>query len=1069
MKKITLFLLSVLCSAYQLSAQFQGSLVGTAESTCLSNGSATIKGPSGNLYALTSPNTPQIGPLSPNANGVVLFDAIPAGTYTVTEFTPDNQENTLSVTVPGNYFQNWIFNAEVVYSACSGGTPTINIGNLNITSATGAQLRPPYMFRISPIGGGLPANGGGAPPYQNTTSFPIPFPSGTGGTYELQAIDACGNYKTIQVNVPASAPPPSVSANFQNFANCGGDANYTLSGSGGTPPYTVTVVSGPNQVGNTVSNVTTQNYTFSANGTYVVSVTDQCGGQQLQTINVKPYQAPTSTIAGNGGSCGKAGTTGTGSIIINTVADGIGPITVTITSDCGAGPFVFNNVGSSLAVDNLPRPCNYTAEVVDGCGKSQKLQYAMVVPAENSLGKDKQVLCSNTGSTDYVLQYSATNGPPYSPTPPFTFDVQSAVTNTSIAGYPTTQNGYTINQPLPPGTYYLKITDACKATTYDTIKIELDELPTVSVNTNNPCVGAGQVNLIGINKDPLNPNTYRYKIVAGPTRVGDFAESDSPNNTGQFSSLQSGGTYTFEFFDGCKTANVTFTIPEYTQPSWEIGYGALCPPKTASNLQIINIQPAGQIVGPYVWRIDAEDSDLFTSPLPFPNSVGQTDSLFANLPPKNSSGGVATYSFKGNDACKNSYSATGKVGPIPDETLIFNLTSVCEGDKSKIRARVSSPIVGGTYRFYRDGILVAQSNKLFTDIIPALPGNYTVKSIASALPDSSCFKESSAVAVVYAGKIDGLTPSACNTTTNTYDLAGTFTFTSAASSGTVTFTVAGEGSQVINAPFSSPLNFNITGLSGDGASRTVVATFSADANCTYSATYTTPICCIKPTPPALSVVNNSCAPIAPGAFSITTPCGAGTYIEYSENGGTSWTQTPPYYAPTAKTVLSRCVRTGQVSCFSNNSAAVSTSPTTCPPPPPAAPCNLAVTQQIQSVCNNNGTINSTQDDYFTVIINAASVASTSSRFEVAFMANADGTGGNPLGASAYGTPISVGSWGNLVANNTAITLTVRDISIGNCYKTIQLLPVAPCSINRAVDGTPGCPKVPCAPIFAKKN
>lgn len=64
------------------------------------------------------------------------------------------------------------------------------------------------------------------------TEFIIQHPSGVGGWYELQAKDACGNFKTIKVYVPDLAPAPSVSSGFNNFANCDGDAQYTVSGSG---------------------------------------------------------------------------------------------------------------------------------------------------------------------------------------------------------------------------------------------------------------------------------------------------------------------------------------------------------------------------------------------------------------------------------------------------------------------------------------------------------------------------------------------------------------------------------------------------------------------------------------------------------------------------------------------------------------------------------------------------------------------------------------------------------------------------------------------------------------------
>ncbi|MBK7243351.1 MAG: hypothetical protein IPH98_05745 [Saprospiraceae bacterium] len=156
---------------------------------------------------------------------------------------------------------------------------------------------------------------------------------------------------------------------------------------------------------------------------------------------------------------------------------------------------------------------------------------------------------------------------------------------------------------------------------------------------------------------------FHYRSICQQSRCN--GESDSPPNSALFSNLISEGFYTFQFWDGCKVATATATIPKYSQPTWEVGYGLICPPKTVSDLKIINIQPQGQIVGPYYWQIISEDSDIFNDPTPYPNAIGQTDSLFANLPPKNAVYDVATYNILGYDGCKNSYQNQGKIGLFP--------------------------------------------------------------------------------------------------------------------------------------------------------------------------------------------------------------------------------------------------------------------------------------------------------------------------------------------------------------------------------------------------------------------
>ncbi len=90
------------------------------------------------------------------------------------------------------------------------------------------------------------------------------------------------------------------------------------------------------------------------------------------------------------------------------------------------------------------------------------------------------------------------------------------------------------------------------------------------------------------------------------------------------------------------------------------------------------------------------------------------------------------------------------------------------------------------------------------------------------------------------------TPTTCDVSTNEYEISGNISFTNAPTSGTLTVSISGGGSQVLSAPFTSPTAYNITGLDSDGVSHTVTAVFSADATCTGNTTYTAPEECYAP-------------------------------------------------------------------------------------------------------------------------------------------------------------------------------------------------------------------------------
>jgi len=130
--------------------------------------------------------------------------------------------------------------------------------------------------------------------------------------------------------------------------------------------------------------------------------------------------------------------------------------------------------------------------------------------------------------------------------------------------------------------------------------------------------------------------------------------------------------------------------------------------------------------------------------------------------------------------------------------------------------------------------------------------------------------------------ITGMTanPSACNPSNNTYSVSGSITFHDAPTTGQLTIT-DGTTTQTLNAPFTSPVNYNLTNINSDGATHTVIATFSDDQTCTYQVTYTAPSPC------------NQCTADAGADFST---CGLTTNLSATTQTGdinTSWSCSTP--------------------------------------------------------------------------------------------------------------------------------------------------------------------------------
>ncbi|MBP7184030.1 MAG: hypothetical protein KBA06_00860 [Saprospiraceae bacterium] len=155
------------------------------------------------------------------------------------------------------------------------------------------------------------------------------------------------------------------------------------------------------------------------------------------------------------------------------------------------------------------------------------------------------------------------------------------------------------------------------------------------------------------------------------------------------------------------------------------------------------------------------------------------------------------------------------------------------------------------------------------------------------------------------------TPGSCVSSTNIYDLTGSISFTTAPSTGTLSVSLAGGGSQVFNAPFTSPQTYSLTGLNSDGLTHTVTAVFSADPACTNSITYTAPDNCYIPS----DACNTTSITAIPGACSVSTnryslsgqinflsaPPSSGTII-VRESGGGSVTLSAPFSNPLNYTI-----------------------------------------------------------------------------------------------------------------------------------------------------------------------
>ncbi len=147
---------------------------------------------------------------------------------------------------------------------------------------------------------------------------------------------------------------------------------------------------------------------------------------------------------------------------------------------------------------------------------------------------------------------------------------------------------------------------------------------------------------------------------------------------------------------------------------------------------------------------------------------------------------------------------------------------------------------------------------------------------------------------------------ACVVGPNTYSTTGQVTFVNAPAAGQLIVEDCNGVQQVFNAPFVSPVNYNLTGQNANGLACDVTAYFSANLACTQTIAYTAPICTCN----IDNFTANIGACLADNTFQVTgtvtysSPPAGGTLVVQVTNGGFTYTTTinPPFISPDNYTI-----------------------------------------------------------------------------------------------------------------------------------------------------------------------
>lgn len=204
------------------------------------------------------------------------------------------------------------------------------------------------------------------------------------------------------------------------------------------------------------------------------------------------------------------------------------------------------------------------------------------------------------------------------------------------------------------------------------------------------------------------------------------------------------------------------------------------------------------------------------------------------------------------DVCDYTFEATSGVAlPVTADGQNVSIDSnnnftICQGESVIVNAS------GGmnTYTWSGDPGLSATTGSTVTITPPTTAGvyNYSIQSSGTVnlCPQTETFDFTITVTDCNTCAITSVTavPGPCDPPTNQFSVTGQIVFHDPPTTGTLIIQDCNGHSTTLSAPFSSPINYTISGIPSDGTTCNVTAHFSDDATCTaISADYQAPADC----------------------------------------------------------------------------------------------------------------------------------------------------------------------------------------------------------------------------------